>query len=84
MQNARPDPELFEAKQNVGMTLAVGGTPSATVANVQGAAAVGGWLSVDFNNVDINAGGYWSAEGGSKLGLANFSLDLGIETTIFT
>lgn len=84
-QNREQIAQIYnEAKQNGGMTLAVGVTPSGTIASAQGAFAVGGWISADFNNMNINGGGYWSIEGGPKLGLADLNYDVGLETTVFT
>jgi len=85
MQNARPDPELFEAKQNGGMTLAVGVTPSFDLKYIQGAGALGVWGSLNFNTLEFNSNFYYSHESGGAVKMPLPSVDLlSMEATVYT
>ncbi|WP_261595352.1 putative Ig domain-containing protein [Pseudoalteromonas holothuriae] len=84
-QNREQIAQIYnEAKQNGGMTLAVGVTPSVDMKYIQGAGALGIWGSVDFNSWDINGGGYFSLESGAAAKIINPSVDIGVEATVFS
>ncbi|MCG7491901.1 hypothetical protein MHN79_20745, partial [Vibrio sp. Of14-4] len=75
----------LESIDNGGITLGLGVTPSYALGSQQGAAAFGSWMSFDWRDgLDVNGGGYWSAEYGGSLSRPNFSVDIGVESLLFT
>uniref|UniRef100_UPI00056E346A hypothetical protein n=1 Tax=Vibrio coralliilyticus TaxID=190893 RepID=UPI00056E346A len=75
----------MESMDNGGLTLAIGATPSYALGSQQGAVAGGGWFSIDWReSIEVNGGGYWSAEYGAHLARPNMSVDIGVEGLVFT
>ncbi|KPH26684.1 LysM peptidoglycan-binding domain-containing protein, partial [Vibrio coralliilyticus] len=75
----------MESMDNGGLTLAMGATPSYALGSQQGAVAGGGWFSIDWReSIEVNGGGYWSAEYGAHLARPNMSVDIGVEGLVFT
>lgn len=69
--------------RNGGFTYAGGFTFEGDI-GVKANVAVGGFMAVNFANMDVNYGLYGTSELGSKLGMPIPALNIGQENTIFT
>ncbi|MDE3271890.1 hypothetical protein [Pseudoalteromonas sp. G4] len=85
-QNREQIAQIYsEAKQNGGMTLAVGVTPSFDLKYIQGAGALGVWGSLNFNTLEFNSNFYYSHESGGAVKMPLPSVDLlSMEATVYT